>query len=708
MGRELVDIILRIVKEGKGGQEAADELKGIDKSAKKAQSGVDGLSKSWKGAMIAAAGVAGALATLKKAYDFGKEGAAISQTAESFDGLMSSMGAAPDVLGQLQAASRGTVDDMTLMSSTMTLLAGTSETMGRAIVDASPRLMEIAKAANKLNPALGTTAQMYNSIATGVKRAQPLILDNLGLTLKVGDANIAFAESIGKTVDQLTAEEKTMAILAATLEAGDRMIQQVGGSTEAAGDAYAQLETTVSNFTDELKVGFEPMVRAVVDVMNEWIDVMFKADDRVRALEDGLRETASTYGSYTLMVLDAAVAEDQLTREAADALKQHLLFGASLDETDPKLGRFAGSTERIRIKLGLMTEAEWEAIRAGRELDTTHEDIMLGLVDLEVGTTVVAEAAEEEAKAFYATADAASIMQTHMEGLVETAQEVALAEWDAASASDAFSASMDNLSMAMSGEFGDVLAEYRSELASLESNLAEGTITQDQYNESIRISTEYFQENTNAIIFNIAEKQILDALEKGLIEDMNASGTAYDEATAALWRLAEQTGLVDEDTLALMETVQEQTGAFIEGKVGVDAWALGLGNAAYQAGAVATNADSATAALGRIPNYKNIIIETTYKSTGTPPSGETGPGYTPPEPQAYQHGGQFIVRGPSGPDRVPVNFRATAGEVVTVTPVGGQAPADPSVTNNWNLTLNSAQNSQGVISDFDIMQQMAA
>ena len=192
-------------------------------------------------------------------------------------------------------------------------------------------------------------------------------------------------------------------------------------------------------------------------------------------------------------------------------------------------------------------------------------------------------------------------------------------------------------------------------------------------------------------------------MEKGLIEDVNASGTAYDEATTALWRLAEQTGLVDAATLELMGAVQAETSAFIAGKSTTDAWVGGLGNLYNQMGNVSSGADGVTASLGRIPNYKQIVIETYYKTTGTPPHGGAGP---EPPPQYYQHGGQFIVRGPSGPDRVPVNFRATAGEVVTVTPVGGTPPADPTVTNNWNLTLNSSQSSQGVIRDFNIMQAM--
>ena len=77
---------------------------------------------------------------------------------------------------------------MKLMSATSTLLAGTSGDLATALGNATPQLLEIAKAANKLNPSLGDTAFLYESIATGVKRASPMILDNLGLTIKIGNS----------------------------------------------------------------------------------------------------------------------------------------------------------------------------------------------------------------------------------------------------------------------------------------------------------------------------------------------------------------------------------------------------------------------------------------------------------------------------------------------------------------------------------------
>jgi len=45
-----------------------------------------------------------------------------------------------------------------------------------------------------------------------------------------------------------------------------------------------------------------------------------------------------------------------------------------------------------------------------------------------------------------------------------------------------------------------------------------------------------------------------------------------------------------------------------------------------------------------------------------------------PQGDEFQHGAQFTVRGGSGIDTIPVNFMATAGETVTVTPAGATPP----------------------------------
>jgi hypothetical protein len=66
----------------------------------------------------------------------------------------------------------------------------------------------------------------------------------------------------------------------------------------------------------------------------------------------------------------------------------------------------------------------------------------------------------------------------------------------------------------------------------------------------------------------------------------------------------------------------------------------------------------------------------------------------PPQEEAYQYGGSFIVQGPPGPDRVPVAFMATAGERVTVTP-RGQAGSGGGGLSIGNITVNAGSGADG-------------
>ena len=182
----------------------------------------------------------------KAAFDFTEEGASVIQTRESFERLGVSIEAMREV-------SLNTIDDMTLMKATLTLTAGASEELQAELLDNAPALLKIAKAANAVNPGLGTTAQMYESISTGIKRSSPLILDNLGIVVKIDAANRAYAKTLGIAVEEMTAADKQMALLNATIEAGDRLIEQAGGSVESYGDAWAQLRVEIKNTSDEIK-----------------------------------------------------------------------------------------------------------------------------------------------------------------------------------------------------------------------------------------------------------------------------------------------------------------------------------------------------------------------------------------------------------------------------------------------------------------------
>lgn len=294
------------------------QLEGIEAPTKKASTSLQdvGMALGKVGLMAG-----GAYVALKQVYDLGKSGAAIEQTTESFDRLGIS-------IDSLRAASLGTVDDMTLMKATLTLTAGASETLQGKLLQAAPQLMEIAKAANALNPTLGDTAFMYESIATGVKRASPLILDNLGIVVKIEAANQAYAESLGKTVEEMTAEEKQIALLNATLEAGTRLIEQNGGSVESQADAYAKLQAETENAKAQLKMFADTLTGPVVVALGRGVSATMDAVQKLGALRVLVPLLAGDYGSFMTALLKANDAQEDATNAArANAAETERLTG---------------------------------------------------------------------------------------------------------------------------------------------------------------------------------------------------------------------------------------------------------------------------------------------------------------------------------------------------------------------------------------------
>lgn len=202
--------------------------------------------------------------------DIAQEGAGITQTAKSFEFLANSIYNTPELLDDMRRAARGTIPDLQLMSSYMTLVAGTTPQFGAALTSAIPQLLNIAKAANVLNPTLGDTTFFFESLARGIKRSEIRILDNLGLVVKVGQANKTFAANLGITVEQMTAEQKQMALLNETLRVGGLLIEQVGGNVTSLLDPYQQWDAATQNVSNSLKeltgIAFAPAIRSMADM----------------------------------------------------------------------------------------------------------------------------------------------------------------------------------------------------------------------------------------------------------------------------------------------------------------------------------------------------------------------------------------------------------------------------------------------------------
>jgi hypothetical protein len=208
------------------------------------------------------AGLGGAFAAVQVAQaglDFARTGASIDAARQSFDNLASSAGTSgAALLKSLNDAAAGTVANTDLIKSSNTALL----LLGSDVASQLPQLLAVAKASAQT---LGTdVGQVFDSLVTGISRGSTELIDNAGITLKAGDAYAAYAATIGKSADALSAAEKQQALLNGVLTAGQTIVEQTAGGGEATAASYQRFDAAAKNLTATLQVaaatGFAPAV----------------------------------------------------------------------------------------------------------------------------------------------------------------------------------------------------------------------------------------------------------------------------------------------------------------------------------------------------------------------------------------------------------------------------------------------------------------
>lgn len=539
---------------------------------------------------------------VKAVFEFGKLGAQVRQTKESFEGLRAEMGLDVDYLRQLQDAHQGTIADLESMSGLLTLTAGTSKEFGAELANIYPRMIEYAKAASKLNPALGDTSFMLESISTGVKRQSKLILDNLGIVFSQSKANEDYARSIGKAADALNDEERQMAFLNATMEAGDRLIEQVGGTTTAATDEFEKMEVQLQNSQREMAEKLMPTIANVVEGLR-WVVFGHKDVGRAMREQEGrMRATAESWEEYNeemnrlrvtgVLFTERLGAMSRVQWEAMDATRRHteairddrravvdwtgwsleVALAAefqrlALDELSVEHHVLAQATEDDRLKAVDWTkalEAAAEAEREVKEIDlaATLKREADALEAAEKATRALADQAERlSVQAFYDQEGAIRDILRAREDLIE-----AEGEWIQVSSNRASDISAINAQLAADLS-DDQRNAYREILSTVTEGSAEWLAAYSALQSDLTISTRSGL---------IARKAELDAAHGDLVSvytgDAEAAEAAQERIDAANDAIAKSyREMVFQDMFAAQVAAGEYTK-----RMGQVAVALGL------------------------------------------------------------------------------------------------------------------------------------
>ena len=129
----------------------------------------------------------------------------------------------------------------------------------------SPKqLNDLAVGARKASAALGRNFEdSFDRLIRGASKAEPELLDELGITLKLADATETYGNAVGKSAKDLTAFERSQAVLIETQRQLDAMYGDMAGSTNPFVELAKTFEDLVKAGTNFLMPLFEGLAKII-------------------------------------------------------------------------------------------------------------------------------------------------------------------------------------------------------------------------------------------------------------------------------------------------------------------------------------------------------------------------------------------------------------------------------------------------------------
>lgn len=486
----------------------------------------DAMKSSLLGIVGPAAAAGAAIAAINQAGELIKLGAQAEQTERRFNAAAEAAGTTGQALTKaLRAASAGTISDLNLQLAT-----------NRA------RLLGVANSAAELAPLLEiardraqemgiSTTQAFNDLVTGLGRGSALILDNLGITVNVTEANNAYAQSIGKTASALTEAEQKQALINAVLTQGKASLDATGGAAEtnaakleratasidnaraalgklfalragpladdiaqltdsltgatSAGQGFAGAFKLVADITSTAKIPFEPISQYNAAVFSaarstlEWAGALGPASDALQAQAAAEAEEIGVKQSYIAATQFQAQAAAQAAAAEAFRRSEHQSsIGVTQQAADLSLID-AAAKEKETLQTQLLQEQTRIAAEAflaanpGITESGIRAQIAAGLIPSLIGQLALLTLQIREAKAELGAVGSARISRQAIGGVtdadeIRTGRQRQLKEdRDARVAAGQAAAEAEAQYQRQLGNTGPLLARRRQELAGL-------------------------------------------------------------------------------------------------------------------------------------------------------------------------------------------------------------------------------------------------
>jgi uncharacterized protein YoxC len=249
-------------KTGKSAKDVEKNIKGAAKTASSGGKQFAGLARGAGGVVAAYATLAAQVFAVDAAFRFLKEGADLTRLYEGQIALAAATGTSYRNLAKdIQAATDSQISFKE---------AAQSAAIGKAAGLTNEQLVQLGKTANEVSAVLGRDlTDSFNRLVRGVTKAEPELLDELGIILRLREATENYKEATG-SVGELTAFQRTQAVTNEVLTQAEEKYGKLLSILQPTENSVARLGTVFEELVDDFQVFLAKGLTPVLETLSEF------------------------------------------------------------------------------------------------------------------------------------------------------------------------------------------------------------------------------------------------------------------------------------------------------------------------------------------------------------------------------------------------------------------------------------------------------
>lgn len=267
-----------------GADKFKKEFEQADKTVKKTSLSITSAMKSIGAAAVAYLSIQTVKALGSAVFSMSKLSDSMRVVQTSNERLSKSIGqSSANILAAVRRGVGGAVTDLEILKQVnQAILLGIPVT--------AKEMENMATVASRLGRAVGRdAASSLGDLVTGIGRMSPLILDNLGITIKL-------EEAYAKLGENATDAEKKIAFFNAVMEKAGGLSRTLGDQTISVGEKWDQVMTKIKNGSAVFGAFVTPAINIAIEKLSKLVDVAAKVPNAVAYLTTGSSDIAYSSG----------------------------------------------------------------------------------------------------------------------------------------------------------------------------------------------------------------------------------------------------------------------------------------------------------------------------------------------------------------------------------------------------------------------------